>query len=88
MQLVARLDSKARGPGFDIQTGHILLFLLLLIQDAVVSYWLKYMHLVLVNCLGGPSLSTNSVIWLTLLHLEQSKLHSILAVLSAIGLNV
>ena len=88
MQLVLRLDSKARGPGFDTQTGHILLFLLLLIQDAVVSYWLKYMHLVLVNCLGGPSLSRNSVIWLTLLHSEQPKLHSILAFLSAVGLKV
>ena len=30
-------------------------------SGAVLSYWLKYMHLVLVNCLGGLSLLRNSV---------------------------
>ena len=37
-QLVAHPDSRTRGPGFDTQSGHLVLFLLLLIQE-VVSYW-------------------------------------------------
>ena len=32
---------------------------------AVVSYWRKYGHLVLVNCLGAISLSRNSAVRLT-----------------------
>ena len=32
---------------------------------AVVSYWRKYVHLVLVNRLGGLSLSRNSLVRLT-----------------------
>ena len=50
-----------RGPGFDTQSGLILSFLLPLIQEgAVVSYWRKYVHKVLVNCLGGLSLLRKS----------------------------
>ena len=30
-------------------------------RRAVVSYWQKYVHLVLVNCLGGLSLLRRSV---------------------------
>ena len=45
---------------------HILSFLLLLIQErAVVSYWRKYVHEVLVNRLGGLSLPRKSVVRLT-----------------------
>ena len=50
-------DSRARGFGFDTRSGHILKFLLPLIQEgrAVVSYLRKYMHEVLVNSLGSQS---------------------------------
>ena len=34
-------------------------------RRAVVSYWRKYVHLVLVNRLGGLSLPRNSVVRLT-----------------------
>ena len=34
-------------------------------RRAVVSYWQKYVHEVLVNCLGGLSLPRKSVIRLT-----------------------
>ena len=34
-------------------------------RRAVVSYWLKYVHEVLVNCLGGLSLPRKSVVRLT-----------------------
>ena len=34
-------------------------------RRAVVSYWRKYVHKVLVNRLGGPSLPRNSVVRLT-----------------------
>ena len=43
-------DSKARSPGFDTRSGHILSFLLPLIcRRAIVSYWRKYVHEALVN---------------------------------------
>ena len=34
-------------------------------RGAVVSYWQKYVHEVLVNCLGGLSLTRKSVVRLT-----------------------
>ena len=34
-------------------------------RGAVISYWRKYVHEVLVNCLGGLSLSRKSVVRLT-----------------------
>ena len=48
-QLNSASDSRARGPGFDAQSGHILLFILSLIQKGQLSvtgksmctkYWL------------------------------------------------
>ena len=59
-------DSLVRGPGFDTRSGNILSFLLLLFsRRAVVSYWRKYVHEVLVNRLGGLSLPGKSVVRLT-----------------------
>ena len=50
-------DSRARGPRFDTQSSHILLFLHLLIQEGQLSVTCKkYVHEVLVNCLGDLSL--------------------------------
>ena len=46
---------------FDTRSGNILSFLL----RAVVSYWRKYVHEVLVNRLGGLSLPRKSVVRLT-----------------------
>ena len=58
--------SKARDHGFDTHAGHILSFL----QSAdsrreVVSYWQKFAHEVLFNCLRGLSLPRKSVVELT-----------------------
>ena len=53
------------GPGFDTRSGNILSFLLPLFRRAVVSYWRKYVHEVLVNRLGGLSLPRKSVVRLT-----------------------
>ena len=60
-------DSRARGPGFDTRSGHILPFLLPLIQEGQLSVtgWRKYVHEVLVNRLGGLSLPRKSVDRLT-----------------------
>ena len=55
-------DSRARGPGFDTWSGHILAADS---RRAVVSYWQKYVQEVLVNCLGGLSLSRKGVVRLT-----------------------
>ena len=50
----------------DTRSGNILSFLLLLFsRRAVVSYWRKYVHEVLVNSLGGLSLPRKSVVRLT-----------------------
>ena len=57
-------DSRARGPRFDSQSGHIFSFLLPLIQEGHISCCRKYVHLVLVNRLGGLSMPTNSVVML------------------------
>ena len=52
--------------GFDTRSGNILSFLLpLFLRRAVVSYWRKYVHEVLVNRLGGLSLPRKSVVRLT-----------------------
>ena len=54
--------SKARGPGFDTRSSHIILFLLLLIQGGQLSVTGESM------CtkyrLGGLSLPRKSVVWL------------------------
>ena len=59
-------DSQVRGPGFNTWSGHILWFLLPLIQEGktseAVCYWQKYVHKVLVNHLGGLSLPRKSVV--------------------------
>ena len=55
-----------RGPGLDTRSGNILSFLLpLFSRRAVVSYWRKYVHEVLVNHLGSLSLPRKSVVRLT-----------------------
>ena len=46
-------DSRASGPGFYTQYGHILSFLLSLIQGGQLSVTGESMYQVLVNCLGG-----------------------------------
>ena len=61
-------DSGARGPGNDTQSGHILLFILPLVEEvqlSLVSYWRKYVHEVLVNNLGGLSLPRISMVRFT-----------------------
>ena len=51
-------DSRARGLGFDTRSSHILLFLLLLIQERQLSVTSKkYVREVLVNHFGGLSLT-------------------------------
>ena len=57
-------DSRARGPGFDTRSGHIL-SPSAGSRRAVVSYWRKYVHEVLVNRLGGLSLPRKRVVRLT-----------------------
>ena len=62
-----------RGPSFDTRSGHILSLLYPLIQEGQLSVtgesmctnWRKYVHEVLVNRLGGLSLSRKSVVRLT-----------------------
>ena len=59
-------DSRARGPGFDTRSGHILSFHHPLIQDWQLSVTgERYVHEVLVNRLGGLSLPRLSVVRLT-----------------------
>ena len=60
-------DSLARGPRFDhiLSFGHILSFLLPLIQEGQLSVTGESMHEVLVNRLGGLSLPRKSVAMLT-----------------------
>ena len=68
MQINITINSQLGGtvPGFDTRSGNILSFLLPLFQErAVVSYWRKYVHEVLVNRLGRLSLPRKSVVRLT-----------------------
>ena len=60
-------DSRARGSGFYTRSGHILLFLLRLIQERqlTVSYLRKCVHEVLVKCIEGLSLPRKSEVRLT-----------------------
>ena len=58
-------DLYVRGPGFDIRSGHTFVSPSADSRRAVVSYWRKYVHEVLVNRLGGLSLSRKSVVRLT-----------------------
>ena len=61
-QSVGHLTRKS-GPGFDTQSGHILFVSPSTdSRGAVVSYWRKYVHEVLVNPLGGLSLPRKSVV--------------------------
>ena len=56
-QSAGHLTRKSGVLGFDTRSGNILSFLLpLFSRRAVVSYWRKYVHEVLVNRLGGLSL--------------------------------
>ena len=64
-------DSRARGPGFDTQSGHTFISPSADSRRAVVSYWQKCVHEVLVNRLGSRSLPRNSVVRLTD-HLEMT----------------
>ena len=58
--------SRVRGPGFDTLSGHILSFLLPLIQEGqLLVTGEKYVHIVLVNRLGGLSMPRKSVVRLT-----------------------
>ena len=57
-------DSIARGPKFDTQYGHLTFVSPAHSRRAVVSYWRKYVHLVLVNCFG-LNLLRNNVVRLT-----------------------
>ena len=62
-------DLRARGPGFDTRSGNIPSFSPSTdSRRAVDSYWREYMHLVLVDCLGGLSLPRNAVVRLTSRH--------------------
>ena len=58
-------DVEVRGPGFDTRSGNILSSSSAFSRRAVVSYWWKYVHEVLVNRLGGLSLPRKSVVRLT-----------------------
>ena len=51
-------DSRTRGPGFDTRSGHILLFLLPLIQEGQLSV----IGVSMCNRLGGLSVSRKSVV--------------------------
>ena len=50
---------------FDTRSGHILSYLLPLIQEGQLSVTGKYVHEVLVNRIGGLSLPRKSVVRLT-----------------------
>ena len=59
-------DSRARGPGFSYPVRpHTCISPSAFSRRAVVSYWRKYVHEVLVNRLGGLSLPRKSVVRLT-----------------------
>ena len=62
-------DSLVKGPGFDTdtQSGHILSFLLPLLQEGQLSVTCESMHVheVLVNRLGGLSLPRKNVVRLS-----------------------
>ena len=58
-------DSRARVPGFDTRSGHILSFLLPLTQEGQLSVTKKNVPEVLVNRLGGLSPPRKSVVRLT-----------------------
>ena len=61
-------NSRARGPVFDTLSSHRALTFVSPSTDtrrAVISYWQKKVHLVLVHHLGGQSLPRNSLVRLT-----------------------
>ena len=57
-------DSRARGSGFNTQSNHILSFSFRSKKGSCQSLT-KYVHEVLVNCLGGLSMPRKSVVRLT-----------------------
>ena len=62
----SRSDSRTRGPRFNTRSGHILSFLLPLIQEEQLSVTgERYVREVLVNCIGGLSLPRKCVARLT-----------------------
>ena len=65
-QSVAQSDSRANSPRFYTWSDHVLFSTDS--RRALVSYWQKYVHLVLVNCLGSLNLPKNSVVRLTDCH--------------------
>ena len=58
-------DSIARGPDSILSQLLTIISPSADISRAVVSYWQKYIPLVLVNCLGGLGLPRNNVVRLT-----------------------
>ena len=65
VQSEARLTKRARGPRLDTRSSFLLSFPLPLNQEGQITYWRKYVHLLLVNCLGSLSMPRNSVLRLT-----------------------
>ena len=61
-QSVARLTQEPEVPGSILSPAAHFCFSFCRFKKAVVSNWRKYVHLVLVNRLGGPSLLRNSVV--------------------------
>ena len=55
-------DSRARSPGLETVQPHTFISPSANLRRAVVSYWGKYAHKVLVNHLGGLSLPRKSVV--------------------------
>ena len=64
-QLVRRLTRKSEVLGSIPGLATYFRFSFRFSRRAVVSYWRKYVHEVLVNCLGGLSLPRKSVVRLT-----------------------
>ena len=63
---VCASDSRARGFGFDIRSGHNnFVSPSAESRSVIVTYWRKYLHEVLVNSLGSLSLPRKSVVRLT-----------------------
>ena len=56
-------DSRAGGPGLDTRSATYFLSLSANLRRAVVSYWRKYVHEILINCLEGLSLPRKCVVW-------------------------
>ena len=64
-QSVARLTPEPETPGSIPGPATSFVSPFVDSRRAVVSYWRKYMHEVLVGCLGGLSLPRKNVVWVT-----------------------